>query len=81
MQNLATKIFIAYGIVMSISPGGPNGRIFERLCRTHRGLQTTDFWRSGTRPCGMKIIFEKSHSGMVKASLHPRFMVKTGAPE
>ncbi len=54
---------------------------FECLYRTRRRLQTTDFWRSGTRPCGMKMIFEKSLSGMVKASRHPRFMVRTGAPE
>ena len=43
-----------------------------------QGLQTAGFLRSEPRPCGMRINFEKSHSGKVKASRHPRLMVRTG---
>ena len=42
-KNLATKIFIAYGIVMSISRGGPNGRFLSASAEPTGGCRRLIF--------------------------------------
>lgn len=42
-KNLATKIFIAYGIVMSISRGGPNGRFLSASAEPTEGCRRLIF--------------------------------------
>ena len=80
-SRVLNVVYELSGRVSAPSRGGPNERFLSASAEPAEGCRRQIFGGRGTRPCGMKMIFEKNLSGMVKASRHPRFMVRTGAPE
>ena len=72
--NVLRAILGLLGGTGAPSLGGPDERFSSASARPAEGHKRLVF-------CSIKIIFEKSYSGMVKASRHPRFIVRTGAPE